>query len=148
MIGYLPNPMTAYEPNSVHGRTAAKAVPQLATQHATAGPYSPVIEVDARRLVVISGQAAIDDDGSVVGETIEEQTRLTLERCQRALAHAGASLKDVFKVNAYLRSLDDWAAFNEVYREVMPTPLPVRTAVGVDLLMCLLVEVEMWAARP
>ena len=37
-----------------------KQRPARARQHATAGPYSPVLEIDARRLVVISGQVAVD----------------------------------------------------------------------------------------
>ena len=44
-----------------------KTRPQDARQHVTAGPYSPVLEVDARRLVVISGQVAVDMDGKVIG---------------------------------------------------------------------------------
>ena len=45
-----------------------KRVPDSATQHKTAGPYSPVIEVDASKLVIISGQVAVNLDGDVVGE--------------------------------------------------------------------------------
>ena len=40
-----------------------KTKPRDARQHVTAGPYSPVLEVDARRLVVISGQVAIGRSG-------------------------------------------------------------------------------------
>ena len=45
-----------------------KQRPATARQHATAGPYSPVLEVDARRLVVISGQVAVDLAGRVLGK--------------------------------------------------------------------------------
>ena len=82
-----------------------KTVPAGATQHVTAGPYSPVIEVDARRLVVISGQVAVDLDGKAIGATIEEQTEATLANCRRQLAVAGCDLGDVFKVNVYLADL-------------------------------------------
>ena len=58
-----------------------KRVPPGAVQHLTAGPYSPVIEVDARRLVVLSGQVAVDLDGKVVGDTIEQQAEATLDNC-------------------------------------------------------------------
>ena len=144
-VGYLPSPMgTAGAP----GRApSAKVVPAGASQHVTAGPYSPVLRVDPRELVVISGQAAIDADGSVVGESVEEQTRATLANCEAQLASAGCTFADVFKVNVYLTDLADWEAFNRVYRDAMPAPRPVRTAVGTALLPGLLVEVEMWAAR-
>ena len=125
-----------------------KMVPEGAQQHATAGPYSPVLIVDGSRLVVISGQVAIAADGSVIGETIAEQTLATLENCRRQLASAGCSFADVFKVNVYLVDLAEWAAFNEVYRSSFPEPLPVRTAVQAGLLPGFRVEIEMWATRP
>ena len=124
-----------------------KARPKGARQHATAGPYSPVLEVDATRLVVISGQVAIDKSGEVVGSTIEEQTRATLENCAAQLASADCTLGDVFKVNIYLTDLAQWARFNAVYEEMMAEPLPVRTAVQAVLLPGFLVEIEMWAVK-
>ena len=54
---------------------------------------------------------------------------------------------DVFKVNVYLKDLEDWPRFNEVYKQYFPQPLPVRTAVGSGLLLTLLVEIEMWATK-
>ena len=57
---------------------SCKKIPDGVTQHKTAGPYSPILEVEANKLVLISGQAPIDMDGNVVGETIEEQTEYTL----------------------------------------------------------------------
>ena len=139
-IGYLPNPMGDAEQPA-----PGKVLPKAAAQHATAGPYSPVLSVRADRLVVISGQAAVTADGTITADTIEEQARATLEHCARQLRHAGSALQDVFKVNVFLADMSLWEPFNTVYRDVMPTPLPVRTAVGAALLDGLLVEVEMWA---
>jgi 2-iminobutanoate/2-iminopropanoate deaminase len=125
----------------------AKRVPAGAVQHKTAGPYSPVLEVQADRLVVISGQVALDLEGNTVGETIEEQTRQTLANCSRLLKSAGCTFEDVFKVNAFMTDLNDWNRFNAVYMEIMPEPRPVRTTVGVQLLRSFLIEIEMWAAK-
>ena len=129
------------------GGGPVKRVPAGAAQHATAGPYSPVLEVQADRLVVISGQVALDLDGNIVGDTIEDQTRQTLSNCRRLLESAGCTFEDVFKVNAFMTNLDDWSRFNAVYMEMMPEPRPVRTTVGVRLLRTFLVEIEMWAAQ-
>jgi 2-iminobutanoate/2-iminopropanoate deaminase len=126
----------------------AKHLPLGATQHTTAGPYSPVLEVQSNRLVVISGQVAIDPQGNVVGEDIEAQTRYTLANCQRQLKSGGCRFSDVFKVNVYLADVAEWARFNAVYAEAMPEPRPVRTTVGAVLLPGLRVEIEMWAAKP
>lgn len=124
-----------------------KNVPQNAKQHVTAGPYSPVIEVKADSIVVISGQAAIAPDGQVVGKTITEQAEYALENCKKQLEYAGCTLEDVFKCNMYMTDLNQWDELNEVYKKFMPQPYPVRTVVGTRLLPGLLVEIEMWAGK-
>jgi 2-iminobutanoate/2-iminopropanoate deaminase len=96
---------------------------------------------------VISGQVAVSPDGNVVGHTIEEQTRVTLANCLRALRAAGCSFADVFKANIYLADIADWARFNAVYEKCMPSPLPVRTAIQAVLLPGFRVEIEMWAVK-
>ena len=142
-VGYLPHPM-----GSRHlPEKPAKAEPLGATQHVTAGPYSPVLQVNPGQLIVISGQAAIDKNGKVIGSTIEEQTHLTMDNCRQQLETAGCSLNDVFKVNVYLTDLNNWPRFNEIYKTYFKAPLPVRTAVQTPLLMTLLVEIEMWAVK-
>jgi reactive intermediate/imine deaminase len=137
-VGYLP-----YEPRG----SPAWSAP-LSTQHRTAGPYSPVVSVapDAR-ICVISGQAPLDAEGRVIGRTIEEQTRATLENCRTQLRAAGCSFADVFKATVYLTDLANWQAFNAVYREYLQAPFPARTAVATGLLPGFLVEIEMWACR-
>lgn len=122
-------------------------IPVPSQQHATAGPYSPVLRISRDAdIVVISGQAPLDLAGRVIGNTIEEQARVTLENCRNQLAAAGADFSSVFKVNVYLTDLADWPRFNSVYRELMPQPYPARTAIGCALLDGFLVEIEMWAA--
>lgn len=140
--GYLPNPLHAL------GDGSAWQAPN-SEQHVSAGPYSPVASVPAdSRLIVISGQAPVDPQGKVVGDTIEEQTRHTLMNCETQLQAAGAGLADVFKVNVYLRDIEEWARFNRVYAAMMQQPFPARTAVQARLpVEGFRVEIEMWAAR-
>ncbi|MFF2493988.1 RidA family protein [Agromyces sp. NPDC058064] len=118
-----------------------------ATQHTTAGPYSPVLAVTAGELVVLSGQGPLDTHGNVQGADIGEQTKLTIENCARQLTTAGSSLSQVFKVNVFLADLGDWGEFNHEYLRHFSEPRPVRTTVGVQLLLGMRVEIEMWAAR-
>lgn len=124
-----------------------KIVPP-ATQHLTAGPYSPVLEVKAGSFVIISGQAPIKEDGSLYEADMAIQTKATLESCLVQLKNAGCDFNDVFKVNVYLTDLANWPEFNRIYEGFMPKPLPVRTAVQAGLLHNFLVEVDMWAAKP
>ncbi|WP_223551896.1 Rid family hydrolase [Aestuariivivens sp. NBU2969] len=141
--GYLP----FFSVNSKANLQAAKQMPANASQHVTAGPYSPVLEVNPSKLVVISGQAAIDKQGNVIGDTIEEQTVYMMDNCSIQLASAGCTLNDVFKVNVFIKDLADWPRFNAVYKNYFKDPKPVRTAVQTGLLMNLVVEIEMWAAK-
>lgn len=138
-VGYLPG--AAADRGRAHFVAADK-------QHRTAGPYTPVMGVKANaQLFVISGQAPLDSDGRVIGRTIDEQTRATLQNCRAQLHAAGCDLSDVFKATVYLTDLGNWSVFNAIYREFMPTPYPARTAVQCALLPDFLVEIEMWAAR-
>ena len=140
--GYLP--LNTTTKGSVEYPT--KTSPTGSSQHITAGPYSPVLKVNTSNIVVISGQASIDNDGNILGDNIEEQTELTLRNCQKQLLSGGASFNDVFKVNVYIKDIKNWDRFNVIYKKYFDDPKPVRTAVETGLIEGLLVEIEMWAA--
>ena len=141
--GYLP--LSVKKEDTI--QTPLKSVPPGASQHITAGPYSPSLNVNATNIVVISGQAAINKSGEIIGTQIEVQTEETLRNCQKQLLTAGDSLKDVFKVNVYLKDIKQWDRFNKVYANYFMDPKPVRTAIEAVLIEGLLVEIEMWAAK-
>jgi len=52
--------------------------------------------------------------GDVKGETIEEQTRLTLQNMKAILEAKEATLADVAKVSVVLTDMSNCAAFNTV----------------------------------
>lgn len=82
----------------------------------------------------------------IVGTDIEAQTRQTLANIAAVLAASGLSLSDVIKVTVHLSNLErDFSGFNTAYSECMPSPFPVRTTVGSDL-MGFLVEIDVVAA--
>ena len=54
----------------------------------------------------------------------------------------------MFKVNVYMADLSEWARFNAIYAELMPSPRPARTTIGAALLDGFLIEIEMWAVKP
>jgi enamine deaminase RidA (YjgF/YER057c/UK114 family) len=145
-VGYMPNPMGSNQV-VVQDKKPVFKMPDGASQHKTAGPYSPVLEVEPSKIVVISGQAPIDVEGNVVGNTIEEQTIYTINSCKKQLQTAGVDLKDVFKVNAWLTNLDEWPRFNKIYSDMMSEPYPVRAVVEAGLLYTFKVEIEMWAIK-
>lgn len=120
-------------------------IPKGAPQN-TGNTFSPVLEIKADRLVVISGQPPTNAAGSVVGKTTAEQTVQVMQNCAEKLEMAGCTLADVFKVNVYLIDIAAWGEFNEAYSKFMQAPYPVRTTVQTPLAPGFLVEIEMWAA--
>jgi len=97
-----------------------------------AGAYSPAVK--AGPFVFVSGQVPRDPaTGALVGDDVESQTKQVVANVSRALQAAGASLSDVVSVIVYLADIDDWGKFNTVYKELMPTPYPTRTALGANL---------------
>jgi 2-iminobutanoate/2-iminopropanoate deaminase len=110
------------------------------------GAYSPVIR--AGDFVYISGQVPRDfATGALLGQDIESQTRGVLANVASVLGYAGCTLSDVVSVNAYLANIDDWDAFNRVYREHFTVPYPTRTTVGAGL-HGVLVEISAVAYAP
>ena len=97
------------------------------------GAYSQAIR--AGDYVFISGQGPLDPATlEVRGDTIEEQTELTLRNVGAIARAAGGSLRDVVKVSAFLSSIDLFPAFNATYERVFDhEPRPARTTTGAEL---------------
>jgi 2-iminobutanoate/2-iminopropanoate deaminase len=99
-------------------------------------------------VLAVAGQVGADPTGAVVEGGVAGQTEQALRNLEAVLGAAGASLADVVRMDCYLTSFDDLAAFNEVYARWFPAPdPPARTTVVVGLAPGLLVEVTALAAR-
>jgi 2-iminobutanoate/2-iminopropanoate deaminase len=96
-------------------------------------PFSMAVETSGR-LLYVSGQGPVDPEtGSFVVESFEQQATLTLDNLRAAAVSGGGDLSRAVKVNAYLRDMADFPAFNEIYRRYFPEPRPARTTVQSDL---------------
>jgi enamine deaminase RidA (YjgF/YER057c/UK114 family) len=104
------------------------------------------------RLVVISGQVALDSAGKVVGvNDMKAQATQVFENLRIALAAVGASFKDVIKLNTYLTSMAQGQAFRDVRDKYVNTAAPpASTTIEVRRLFRdeFLVEVEALVAVP
>lgn len=105
------------------------------------GPYSQAVR--SGNLVFTSGQIAIDpESGTIKAQTIEEQTEQICKNLGAVLAAAGSSLEKVVKTVCFLRNMEDFAAFNNVYGRYF-TGKPARSCVAVrELPKNVLVEIE------
>jgi reactive intermediate/imine deaminase len=101
--------------------------------------------VRAGNTIYVSGQAAIDEHGHLVGRgDVVAQTRKVLENMKLALAAAGATLDDVTKVTVYLAHVADRPRVNEVRKEYFKDNKPASTLIGIHefAIEGMLIEIE------
>ena len=107
--------------------------------------YSHVGEVTSGKLVLISGQVALDKDGNVVGDDYTTQTRQVFENLKEALKAAGGTMDDIVKLNYYILDPSHLPEIREVRNTFLnKDSMPVSTAIGVARLFRpeILIEVE------
>jgi 2-iminobutanoate/2-iminopropanoate deaminase len=96
------------------------------------GAYAPAIR--AGNLVFVSGQGPFDpSNGELAAEDIAGQVSRTLTNVALVLEAAGAGLSDVVRVDAYLANIEDFADYDDAFREVFGERLPTRTTVQAGL---------------
>jgi enamine deaminase RidA (YjgF/YER057c/UK114 family) len=114
--------------------------------------YSHVAVVTTGKQIHISGQVALNTAGEVVGKgDLAAQTEQVFVNLGHALAAAGATLADTFKIVTYVVALapDKVAAVRAVRNKHFGGgPFPASTMVGVTALVHpdLLIEIEAIAA--
>jgi len=88
-------------------------------------PFSQAVV--AAGLVFVAGQGPIrPSDGSVVGATIQEQTRQCLRNIEAILVAAGSSMDKVVNATFFLRDGSDFAGMNEEWVRWFPVDPPAR----------------------
>jgi len=116
--------------------------------------YSYVVETTGPgRTIYLAGQLGLDMENQLVGEPgdFRAQAMQALENLKLALADAGATLKDVVKINNYLVDMAHIADFREVRDKYfnMDAP-PASTTVAISKLARpgALFEIEAIAVLP
>lgn len=98
------------------------------------GHFSHATMIEARgRLVFVSGMTARAVDGSITGlGDVEAQTRQVCENLRAAMEAAGGSLRDICRVDVYVRNMEHFDVIHKVRREYFEPPLPASTMVEVN----------------
>lgn len=93
-----------------------------------AGSYSAAIE--ANGFVFLAGQTPRDRENVRHGDKpFAFQARMAMDNLEAAANAAGLSLKDAVRVGVFLKNPSDAKQFDEIYREYVSEPFPVRTLV-------------------
>ena len=94
------------------------------------GPYSQAIK--ANGLVFLSGQISLDPASQqLISGDVAAQTERVLQNITGILDAAGTSLSRVVKTTVFLKSMNDFAAMNEVYGRHFSADPPARSTVEV-----------------
>ncbi len=97
-------------------------------------------------LVIVSGQAAIDDAGSIVGvDDFDSQAEQAFANLRRVLEAAGSSLEQVIKVTIYLTDMSNFPKIVELRARYFSRPWPADTIVGVTALALPELQIEIEA---
>jgi reactive intermediate/imine deaminase len=113
--------------------------------------YTHVVEVSGGKTIYVSGQVALDTDGQIVGAgDMKAQAEQVFKNLQAALAAAGATFKDVVKMNIYTMDVAQVQAIRDVRTRYVGETLPASTLVQVVHLARpeFLLEIEVIAVVP
>ncbi len=105
---------------AIHTDRAPKAI----------GPYSQAVQVDAGKMLFLSGQIPLDPStGEVVAGDIAAQTERVMENLKAVLAAAGLDFSHVVRCGLFLADVGDFARVNEVYGRYFSGAPPARATI-------------------
>lgn len=108
--------------------------------------YSRAVRIG--NVVEVAGTTAVDEQGAIVGAYDPgAQTRFILQKIEKALLQAGATLQDVIRTRIFVTDIARWEAIGRAHGDFFRTIKPVATMVEVKALISpeLLVEIEVTA---
>jgi reactive intermediate/imine deaminase len=111
-------------------------------------PYAISPGWKAAGLLFLSGQAAIDETGAIIGiGDFGEQLEQTFANIDRVLAAGGSDRSRIIKVTIYLTDMANFPAIVEARRRYFSPPWPADTIVEVRALALpeLMVEIDVIA---
>ncbi len=111
------------------------------------GPYRSAILCG--NILFCSGQIPLDPQtGDIVGNNTAEQCEQVIKNIIALLRSYNLTLQDVRKTVCFLKDMNDFAVFNEVYARYFTDPYPARSCVEVARLpKDVLVEIEIIAEK-
>jgi 2-iminobutanoate/2-iminopropanoate deaminase len=94
------------------------------------GPYSQAVRYGD--LLFVSGMLGMDPKtGEFAGPDIEAQAIRVLDNLKAVIDAAGMNLQNVLKSTVFLRDMNDFAKFNEIYGRYFKDMPPARETVQV-----------------
>ena len=95
--------------------------------------------------IEVSGTVASDENGNVIGNNAAyEQTKAILQKIEKALQQAGASLQDVVRTRMFVTDISRFDEYGKAHGEVFGTIKPCTSMLEVKGLVApeYLIEIE------
>jgi len=115
--------------------------------------YSQIVDVQARRIIFIAGQTALDRDGKLVGRNdFAAQADQVFRNLETALRAVGCTASNLVKLTVFLRDMSHLTTYREArnrfFTTVTPPAAPAITLIEVAKLYGpdFLIEIEAIAA--
>lgn len=105
--------------------------------------YSRAVKVG--NIVEVTGTVAVDENNNLVGgNSAYEQTKYILQKIERVLQQAGASLKDVVRTRIFVTDISRWEEYGKAHGEFFGNIKPCTSMIEVKGLISAeyLVEIE------
>lgn len=96
---------------------------------AAIGPYVQGMIVNG--MFYSSGQIPLTAEGNMVEGSITEQTHQVFANLKAVLEEAGSSLQQVVKTTVFIKDMNDFVTFNEIYGQHFGDHKPARSTVEV-----------------
>jgi reactive intermediate/imine deaminase len=129
----------------------AKGAKKILAGEGTPAPLAHYCQgVQAGDVLYVAGQIASDyKTGVPPGKDLKRQARYVLENLRAVLKAGGCDFKDVVKAQVFITDADDFRQFDEVWRELFPSPPPRTTVLVTGLLVpgCR-IEIDLHAVLP
>ena len=96
--------------------------------------YSRAVRVG--NTVHVSGTTATDDSGALVGANDPyAQTVFIIQKIERALKQAGATLQDVVRTRIYITDINTWEPVSKAHGELFSSIRPANTLIAIAALI-------------
>ena len=93
------------------------------------GPYSQAVK--AGNILFLSGQVALDVEGNLHTNNIQEETTQVMKNIGALLTEAGAGFEHIVKTTIFLSDMALFTEVNEVYGSYFSADFPARETVAV-----------------
>lgn len=105
--------------------------------------YSRAVKIG--NVIEVTGTVAVDDLGKLVGgNSAYEQTKFIIQKIERVLQRAGASLNDVVRTRMFVTDISQWEEYGKAHGEFFRDIKPCTTMVEISKLISpeYLIEIE------